>query len=106
MIIANINPDANQEYREDRAKKNGLMMQWVFVDEGGNKYDLDKTDAIWEHGSAQDFDYLLSTGSVVASGQKSKNVRKVVVNLQNLTQISRNLDQKDIKKGMTFFGEQ
>ena len=61
MIIANINPDANQEYREDRAKKNGLMMQWVFVDEGGNKYDLDKTDAIGEHGSAQDFDYLLST---------------------------------------------
>lgn len=40
------------------------MMQWVFVDEGGNKYDLDKTDAIGEHGSAQDFDYLLSTGSV------------------------------------------
>ena len=61
MIIANINPDANQEYREDRAKKNGLMMQWVFVDESGNKYDLDKTDAIGEHGSAQDFDYLLST---------------------------------------------
>jgi len=45
MIIANINPDANQEYREDRAKKNGLMMQRVFVDEGGNKYDLDKTDS-------------------------------------------------------------
>ena len=39
-------------------------------------------------------------------GKKSKNVRKVVVNLRNLTQISMNLDQKDIKKGMTFFGEQ
>lgn len=39
-------------------------------------------------------------------GKKSKNVRKVVVNPQKLTQISMNLDQKDIKKGMTFFGEQ
>ena len=39
-------------------------------------------------------------------GKKSKNVRKVVVNLQNLSEISRNLDQKDIKKVMTFFGEQ
>lgn len=39
-------------------------------------------------------------------GKKIKNVRKVVVNLQNLSEISRNLDQKDIKKGMTFFGEQ
>ena len=39
-------------------------------------------------------------------GKKSKNVRKVVVNLQNLTQISMKPDQKDIKKGMTFFGEQ
>ena len=39
-------------------------------------------------------------------GKKSKNVRKMLVNLQNLTQISMNLDQKDIRKGMTFFGEQ
>ena len=39
-------------------------------------------------------------------GKKSKNVRKVVVNLQKLTQISMNLDQKDIRKVMTFFGEQ
>lgn len=39
-------------------------------------------------------------------GKKIKNVRKVVVNLQNLSEISRNLDQKDIKKVMTFFGEQ
>lgn len=39
-------------------------------------------------------------------GKKSKNVRKMVVNLQNLSEISRNLDQKDIRKGMTFFGEQ
>lgn len=39
-------------------------------------------------------------------GKKRKNVRKVVVNLQNLSEISRNLDQKDIKKVMTFFGEQ
>ena len=39
-------------------------------------------------------------------GKKSKNVRKVVVNLQNLSEISRNLDQKGIRKGMTFFGEQ
>ena len=39
-------------------------------------------------------------------GKKSKNVRKVVVNLQNLTQISMKPDQKDIKKVMTFFGEQ
>ena len=38
--------------------------------------------------------------------KKIKNVRKVVVNLQNLTEILRNLDQKDIRKGMTFFGEQ
>lgn len=30
----------------------------------------------------------------------------MLVNLQNLAQISMNLDQKDIKKGMTFFGEQ
>jgi len=39
-------------------------------------------------------------------GKKSKNGRKVVVNLQKLTQISMNLDQKDIRKVMTFFGEQ
>ena len=39
-------------------------------------------------------------------GKKSKNVCKMLVNLQNLTQISMNLDQKDIKKVMTFFGEQ
>lgn len=39
-------------------------------------------------------------------GKKSKNVRKMLVNLQKLTQISMNLDQKDIKKVMTFFGEQ
>lgn len=38
--------------------------------------------------------------------KKIKNVRKVVVNLQNLIEILRNLDQKDIRKGMTFFGEQ
>ena len=30
----------------------------------------------------------------------------MLVNLQKLTQISMNPDQKDIKKGMTFFGEQ
>ena len=51
-------------------------MQWVFVDEGGNKYDLDKTDAIGEHGSAQDFDYLLSTWSVGWSGQKEQKCSK------------------------------
>jgi len=39
-------------------------------------------------------------------GKKSKNVRQMLVNLQKLTQISMNLDQKDIKKVMTFFGEQ
>lgn len=39
-------------------------------------------------------------------GKKSKNVRKMLVNLQKLSEISRNLDQKDIKKVMTFFGEQ
>lgn len=39
-------------------------------------------------------------------GKKSKNVCKMLVNLQNLTQISMNLDQKDIRKVMTFFGEQ
>ena len=39
-------------------------------------------------------------------GKKIKNVRKVVVNPQKQTQISMNPDQKDIKKGMTFFGEQ
>ena len=39
-------------------------------------------------------------------GKKIKNVRKILVNLQNLSEISRNLDQKDIRKGMTFFGEQ
>ena len=38
--------------------------------------------------------------------KKIKNVRKVAANLQNLSEISRNLDQKDIRKGMTFFGEQ
>ena len=38
--------------------------------------------------------------------KKSKNVRKMLVNLQKLTRISMNPDQKDIKKGMTFFGEQ
>lgn len=32
-IVANINPEANSEYTKDRAKKNGLMMQWVFIDE-------------------------------------------------------------------------
>ena len=30
----------------------------------------------------------------------------MLVNLQKLTQISMNPDQKDIRKGMTFFGEQ
>ena len=30
----------------------------------------------------------------------------MLVNLQNLSEILRNLDQKDIKKVMTFFGEQ
>jgi hypothetical protein len=39
-------------------------------------------------------------------GKKSKNVRQMLVNLQKLTQISMNLDQKDIRKVMTFFGEQ
>lgn len=99
MIIANINPDANQEYREDRAKKNGLMIQWVFVDESGNKYDLDKTNAIGEHGSAEDFDYLLSTWSVGWSGQKEQKC------LQNACESSKSdsdLDEtwpKRYKKG-------
>ena len=70
MIVANINPDANREYHEDRAKKNGLMMQRVFVDENGNKHDLDKTDNGSEHGAAQNFDYLLSTGSIAGTGEK------------------------------------
>jgi hypothetical protein len=39
-------------------------------------------------------------------GKKSKNVRKMLVNLQKLTQISMNPDQKDIRKVMSFFGEQ
>lgn len=70
MIVANINPDANREYHEDRAKKNGLMMQRVFVDENGNKHDLDKTDNGSEHGAAQNFDYLLSTGTIAGTGEK------------------------------------
>lgn len=39
-------------------------------------------------------------------GKKSKNVRQMLVNLQKLTQISMKPDQKDIRKVMTFFGEQ
>ena len=46
------------------------MMKRVFVDENGNKHDLDKTDNGSEHGAAQNFDYLLSTGTIAGTGEK------------------------------------
>ncbi|MDO4713940.1 MAG: hypothetical protein Q4B28_04830 [bacterium] len=37
-IVANINPDANSEYRNDRKKTTIQQMQWVFLADDGNKY--------------------------------------------------------------------
>lgn len=58
VIMVNVNPDANSQYRLDREKRKGLTMQWVFVDEAGVHYDLDETPR-GEHGSADTFEYLL-----------------------------------------------
>lgn len=72
-ILVNINPDANYDYHRQWAQRKGLEMQWVFVDDAGQKYDLDAPIIGSEHGAAQTYDYLLpsSGASSTKIDQKS-----------------------------------
>lgn len=64
-IVANINPDANSEYRNDRRKTYAQPMQWVFIADDGNNYLL-HDNPIGEHASAESFEYLMPQSNTLA----------------------------------------
>lgn len=78
-IVANINPDANSEYRNDRKKTTIQQMQWVFISDDGNKYLLND-QPFWEHAAAENFDYLMpdaNASSELESQQKPSSSEEV-----------------------------
>ena len=76
VIVSNINPDANSEYRKDWEKTHQQPMQWVFLADNGQKYTLGE-NPFWEHGAPETYEYMLpGTGSML-SGSEQKNEQQI-----------------------------
>lgn len=58
-ILVNINPNANENYRQDREYRNFQPMQWIFLADNGKQYNLFSASETGEHASAEERDYLL-----------------------------------------------
>ncbi len=75
VIVSNINPDANSEYRKDWEKTHQQPMQWVFLADNGQKYTLGE-NPFWEHGAPETYEYMLpGTGSLLSESEQ-KNEQK------------------------------
>ena len=63
-ILVNINPNANESYRNKRAEKNTQVMQWIFLEENGLSHTLFGETVSGEHSAAQTRDFLLPKSSI------------------------------------------
>ncbi len=57
-ILVNINPNANENYRQDWESRTSQPMQWIFLADNGKQYDLFSASEAGEHASAEDWSYL------------------------------------------------
>ena len=58
-ILVNINPNANESYRQDWESRTFQPIQWIFLADNGKQYELFSTSELGEHASAEDWSYLL-----------------------------------------------
>jgi hypothetical protein len=59
IILVNINPNANEDYRLEREERNNKSMKWIFHSENGEEHNLFDTRLEKEHGSAMTYDFLM-----------------------------------------------
>ena len=59
IILVNINPNANEDYRLEREERNNKSMKWIFHSENGEEHNLFDTRSEKEHGSAMTYDFLM-----------------------------------------------
>ena len=59
IILVNMSPNANEDYRRDREERNNKSMRWIFQDEDGKKYNVFDKYQQDEHGAAMNYDYLM-----------------------------------------------
>lgn len=58
-ILVNVNPNANQNYREERASRNTKSMQWIFLADNGEEYNIfNPVSSQGEHAAPEDRNYL------------------------------------------------
>lgn len=63
-ILVNINPNANESYRNKRDEKNTQVMQWIFLEENGLSHILFGETVTGEHAAPQTRDFLLPKSSI------------------------------------------
>ena len=63
-ILVNINPNANESYRNKRDEKNTQVMQWIFLEENGLSHTLFGETVTGEHAAPQTRDFLLPKSSI------------------------------------------
>lgn len=67
-ILVNINPNANESYRQDRESRIPKPMQWIFIADSGEQHELFSAAQGGEHASAEHWDYLLPGEESTSSG--------------------------------------
>ena len=63
-ILVNINPNANESYRNKRDEKKTQVMQWIFLEENGLSHILFEETITGEHAAPQTRDFLLPKSSI------------------------------------------
>lgn len=57
-IFVNINPNANESYRQEREARNLKPMQRIFLADNGETHELFGNPELWEHWAPEDWKYL------------------------------------------------
>lgn len=73
--MVNINPNANESYRNKRDEKNAPVMQWIFLEENGLSHTLFGETVTGEHAAPQTRDFLLPKSSIEQQ-EKTHDVEK------------------------------
>ena len=66
-ILVNINPNANESYRQDWESRISKPMQWIFIADSGEQHELFSVYQWGEHASAEHWDYLLPVEDIPSS---------------------------------------
>lgn len=57
-ILVNINPNANESYRQEWEARNQKPMQWIFFADNGETHEIFWNPELGEHAAPEDWDYL------------------------------------------------